>query len=669
MRDRATKALVSILTPRIYLLKQIIPKFLDVNDLYVLERLFAVAYGCAMRSKDYNAVAELAKDVYSWIFRDNKPIPHILLRCYARGVIEKALSNNSDLDIDVDKVRPPYNGDWLDYIPTEEDINQYKSKNYKIREKPGLWEFENSIFNGDFAIYIIGINSGYTPWISQPLDRPIKPTTEKIYEQFVESLTERQTKSWKKYQDTKDCVDYYRELETQLRIEVFEQEYTEQELEEEVTKALKYFRNTLGKKKTQIFDESVIPYLENTTETRIKDNNKNRFDLNLIQRWIFWKIFDLGWTSELLGHLNLGTKNNGRSAHKAERTSKKYQWLAYHEILARISDNFHFKGDSWNQNDKLGYQGSWQLHVRDIDPSCLLKDTPQAKSDNNNLPWWSSSKYDAWNLMPDNIDWLKSENDLPPIEPMIEIINPNDNSQWLALENHYTWHEPIPIDEDRYNFPKREIWYQIRSYIVHKKDIDYLYNWATQQNYMGRWMPESHESIDIFLGEFFHFPAFNYQNISYFSRDLWTQGRDDKIPKPILVSTDKYLKESGSYDCSVDDSYLIYLPCHWLVEQINLRWNGVEGCFFDAQGNLIAFDPSVTEFGSNACLIKREALLKFLDKNNYDIFWTVLGEKMIINGSPKYGRLELSGAFRLQNGKLVSKINSKLVLRDGNQTI
>ncbi len=39
---------------------------------------------------------------------------------------------------------------------------------------------------------------------------------------------------------------------------------------------------------------------------------------------------------------------------------------------------------------------------------------------------------------------------------------------------------------------------------------------------------------------------------------------------------------------------------------------------------------------------------------------------MVIKGSPHHGRLEISGAFRLNNGKLVSQINSKLILRDDN---
>ncbi|MBE9223679.1 hypothetical protein IQ215_13325, partial [Cyanobacterium stanieri LEGE 03274] len=119
------------------------------------------------------------------------------------------------------------------------------------------------------------------------------------------------------------------------------------------------------------------------------------------------------------------------------------------------------------------------------------------------------------------------------------------------------------------------------------------------------------------------------------------------------------LKESSTYDCSVDDQRTIYLPCSWLIKKMNLCWNGVEGNFFNQKNDLIAFDPSIKEFGANACLIKREALLEFLNQNNYDIIWTFLAEKRVIKGNPKHDHLQLSGIIRLDNKKLLKNIRSK----------
>ena len=120
-----------------------------------------------------------------------------------------------------------------------------------------------------------------------------------------------------------------------------------------------------------------------------------------------------------------------------------------------------------------------------------------------------------------------------------------------------------------------------------------------------------------------------------------------------MVSIDQYWKETG-YDCSTDESYSIYLPCQWLVNEMDLRWNGVEGHFYNKHGELIVFDPSINDSGANACLINRDAFLSFLDKSGYDILWTVEIEKWIIDGV-SYPYRVFSGAYRINNNQLVGE--------------
>ena len=91
--------------------------------------------------------------------------------------------------------------------------------------------------------------------------------------------------------------------------------------------------------------------------------------------------------------------------------------------------------------------------------------------------------------------------------------------------------------------------------------------------------------------------------------------------------------------------------------------------FFDNQGNLIAFDPSIRTSGPGALLMNRDVFLKFLNDNGYDIFWTILGEKNIMGGSLLShdnwkGRLEFSGAYRIHENKVNCTINSRFISRD-----
>ena len=96
LRDRATKALVALLSGRIESTKRLVGRFSDVDDLYVLERLYTVMYGVAMRSYDADAVGKLARLVYERVFASGSPPPHILLRDYACGVVERAMHLGAD---------------------------------------------------------------------------------------------------------------------------------------------------------------------------------------------------------------------------------------------------------------------------------------------------------------------------------------------------------------------------------------------------------------------------------------------------------------------------------------------------------------------------------------------------------------------------------------------
>ncbi|MFC2146103.1 AVAST type 2 anti-phage system protein Avs2 [Acidobacteriota bacterium] len=676
LRDRATKALVSLLSKRIHILRGVIGSFLQVNDPYILERLLAVAYGCAMRSTDNEAISKLAKDLYKWIFKSGEPIPHILLRDYARGVIEFALHRGVELEIDVEKIRPPYKSEWPPFeIPTKDELKKYGEwqEGMPDEERARVHLYQSVMGFGDFARYIIGTNHRQFRWSTQRLGEPRERSPKEMYENFIQSLTNKQKKYWERYQTAfrnsiKIIIVPLKSREFINKREFERDEKTGEELEAAFSKSEQSFKKTIGKKKLKIFEEHVLPYLNDPK--RYED--ENCFDFSIAQRWIFKKVLNLGWTVERFGNFDrdLGRfPGYRRSSHKPERIGKKYQWIAYHEFLARISDNFEFETDYLDDECKK-YEGPWQIDRRDIDPSCLIKKTGKQDWLSQTNTWWFPIPYDAWESEPDDIVWLKSSKDLPSIEHLIEVINPKDNSQWLVLETSYTWEQPTPPGEDSYENKYREIWYMLRSCIVRKSDINELFKWAKNQNFMGRWMPEYSELHDVFLGEFFWAPAFQYHGNSNNHHEGWTKwprGGDKRIPREVLVSAVKYVQETPTYDCSIDDTISIYLPTKWLADNMKLQWNGIEGHFFNDKGNLIAFDPSVTSVGPGALLINRDAFMKFLDENGYDILWTILGEKEIIGGGfsdEDWKGLEISGAYRILENKVDGEINKEFRSRD-----
>ena len=162
LRDRATKALVSLLTGRIDATIRLVNRFDAVDDPYIRERVYAVAYGVAMRSQDATEIEKLGHVVYENIFASGKPPAHILMRDYARGVVECAIHLNPDsTDFNQELIHPPYKSNWP-RIPDESEIERLTPRWNNEVDDWGHQEWaRNSIRAsvmdfGDFSRYIIG---------------------------------------------------------------------------------------------------------------------------------------------------------------------------------------------------------------------------------------------------------------------------------------------------------------------------------------------------------------------------------------------------------------------------------------------------------------------------------------------------------------------------------
>lgn len=115
LRDNSTKSLVIIFKSNFNLVEKVLIKFEGVNDPYVYERLFSAAYGASLWSCspntdiNYDLLAFLSHYIHRAIFKNKKEIyPHVLLRDYARNIIEYAHYLKIPLEFEMKDVRPPY---------------------------------------------------------------------------------------------------------------------------------------------------------------------------------------------------------------------------------------------------------------------------------------------------------------------------------------------------------------------------------------------------------------------------------------------------------------------------------------------------------------------------------------------------------------------------------
>jgi len=142
LRDSSTKALVCLLENRIHILIELLKEFEGVNDPYIYERLFAVAYGCTVRTEQTEKLNKLSNYIFKTIFEDKEEVyPHILLRDYARGVIEYTSYLGYDLGFDISTVRPPYKSKFPKQFLSDEEIDDKydpKEDGYYGKDKWGI---------------------------------------------------------------------------------------------------------------------------------------------------------------------------------------------------------------------------------------------------------------------------------------------------------------------------------------------------------------------------------------------------------------------------------------------------------------------------------------------------------------------------------------------------
>ena len=96
---------------------------------------------------------------------------------------------------------------------------------------------------------------------------------------------------------------------------------------------------------------------------------RTMFDAAWAQRWVFQRVISLGWNPREFAEFDhrVNYWDASRTEHKPERLGKKYQWIAFHELVARISDNYHMMPGYGEE--PVAYEGPWQLLIRDIDPT------------------------------------------------------------------------------------------------------------------------------------------------------------------------------------------------------------------------------------------------------------------------------------------------------------
>lgn len=164
LRDYATEGLVALLENNLLIAyKLLLMEFNDVNDPYVLERIYAATYGAVLRSEMLEDLGLLSAIIFSSIFLDEEVYPNALVRDYARNIIEYAIYKKLLSAEHLDDITPPYRSSFPESFPTDQEIDAYEYDYNSADFKDHYWGINSIISSmgtehsrnayGDFGRY------------------------------------------------------------------------------------------------------------------------------------------------------------------------------------------------------------------------------------------------------------------------------------------------------------------------------------------------------------------------------------------------------------------------------------------------------------------------------------------------------------------------------------
>ncbi|MFF8444117.1 hypothetical protein ACF07U_25025 [Streptomyces californicus] len=596
MRDWTTKALVQLLRGHLDVMRALVERFWGVDDPYVVQRVIVIAYGALLRSspKQADQAKSLAHLVHHLVF--TPPVrPDELLLDAARGVVRWAVAQQLLPASALDASRRPYGLAVPGPPPTEATL---KAK-YGWREGQPADESYSSIdFSlmgmGDFARYVVqsGVHhfSRYHTGQTYPERRSREPRCIKSrWEKFVASLSDEQKVT---------LADELRNPE--------EQNLSPLEL------LLNHAEDPLSEEQRELWD-AAFAYPKPVDD---------EYPADVACRWIFRRTISLGWTPKLFGDRDRRIGHGrGREGHKAERWGKKYQWMAYHELLARIADNYQ---SSRRFGDGAPYEGLHQIiGDREIDPSLPPIDYHAFNEEDggNGVTAWSSSLINLEQWPPGRLDFSRYRGDIRRFladsasEPTVAgslFVRDREGQDWVVLESFVKKVDPL-ADKGWRGLQEKGA---IDTLLIKADAASTLLNALRDESrHDPRNLVDSNGHTDCcYVGEVGRVgPSCPHRHDALRSVSI-----GGKVVE-VVPTIEQYTWEGSILDCSIGESATAVLPSTFIQQAAGLTFDMRGPSWLDTVGAPMFTYYEEPEDASRALLVRKPFLQKFLVEHNLEL--------------------------------------------------
>jgi hypothetical protein len=544
VRDNASRALIEILKTRFSLCEFLLTLFSDVNDPYVLQRLYGCVFGACMKRRDTceKEYTELAINVYNTVFNQEMVYPDILLRDYAKLILERYLFEfgNESANICIDSITPPYNSEPI----------------------PKVTLFEEKRVEGEYKIV----------WSMRP----------------------------------EGCGGVYG-----------------------------YFGRYTFQSSLSDFEKIDIP--------------------NLYSYAMHFIFEELGYNNEQFeSYDNSYDVDFERTHHgkRKERIGKKYEWIAYYNILARVADHHMLKGEDYYSDKKYqtvrNLKSTAEPFMRDFDPTLnayFMKNpsVPHFINESEDaifVEWSDSSKYSSIR------EWADTGCDMFSNLSDNLLITDADGGKWISLYHYRDAKSKDDMFSTRGDTRGEEVWNMAFALFARASDVATLHEVIESSNFNRGRFPEGRQLYCLFNREYAW--SSDVEDVCGEEWESFQTSRESDSSFEVLPAYQDFLWESENDMIKSDfgDSSVSYtIPCNTLIRGLNLSQQTCDGYYYDKKGVLVAFDSRIDSLGFRSALFRKEYLDSFLTQNGYALFWAVIGEKQHFGGFNNQEWSEWNGLY------------------------
>lgn len=552
--------------------------FSDVNDPYIIQRLYGIAFGACVKRNSENK--EIFKSLVEFVFKDifdkDMVYPDILLRDYARLIIERYLIEYPDeeKDYEIEKIKPSYKSMP---IPDIED-KKYQDKDFK----KGLFFIQHSMqFEG------IGMYGDFGRYVFQSALRNFEVDDYKIFNYAMYYIINELGYKGDLFDDYDSFVgrfsyDRHRVLKTErigkkyqwitmynilARISDYYPMKNRFSMEEERVlydgpwePYVKDFDPTLNEHNLSCDDAPYFQQVDNHIKKSIQEKNYVKDDMTFDEdKWvksssIFWKY----QKDDLLLTDDAGNQWIVLSKHADTGRED----LAFDKLLIWNWLYGYFVTDQ--QLTILKEYANKKVNLINSD----IAEIPESYTlYNREYPWSSGSK--------SVLDWQWKTMELETGETKLV--------ESIVEEPQFSWVNAL-----------------LKAYSGEEGDVK-----AEQ---------ESEKKIDEF--------------------NIPTVTKTYKREEPVTIKLERILNATQDllweeeFDASKEEVLSYSHPCAELINTLELRQNKYDGYYYDVNNELIAFDTDLTNQKAGL-IIRKDALDKFLKLKKFHLVWFVNASKEI----------------------------------------